>query len=232
MRRRHRIQIAALGAVLSLPVSAQMTLVPDTARAVYVTGRGAVSIAPDTARVDLGVYALDVDLSRAKSRADDVMGRLVALSLSLGIAEGDLNAASVYVSPRYDEKDALILVGYEVTRSLTATLRDLSKLEALFDGAIKAGANRDFDVTLSSSKEPELRKEALAKALEDAKAQAAFVAARLGVTIGGVRSVNLDKSSSAMYSAFMVSRSETFLPGEVRVEVEAAVTFYLKDAGE
>src|SRR5262245_35705284 len=87
-------------ALLSI-ASAQVTIVPDRARTVYVTGRGVLSVTPDTATVTLGVFARDADLKKAKGAVDSAIQRVIAVGERLQLKAGDLKTSSVNVSPQY-----------------------------------------------------------------------------------------------------------------------------------
>lgn len=105
-------------------------------------------------------------------------------------------------------------------------------LERLLDGAVGAGANRDFDVDLRSSRATQLKTEALALALANAKARADFAAAKLGLRVGAVRNVSLDRPGDVVSSAVGYSGSAArFLPGQIDVTAEASVTFVLDAPG-
>jgi len=215
---------------LSGAADAQITIVPDTSRRLSVDGVGEVSAPPDVATVSLGVYALEKDLEQAKGHVDGVMVRLIELASELGIDTADLKTSAVSVYAEYTTEDVPTFRGFEVTRSLTVELHDLTKLDALLDGAVKAGANRDFGVEIDSSRRDQLARQATRRAIEDAKRQAAEAAAQLGVTLTGVRSVNLNPRSGSNFSARVRSPAEGFfLPGEVTVESKVSVVFLLED---
>ena len=215
---------------LASEAGAQITFVPDTTRRLSVDGVGEVSAPPDIATVTLGVYALEEDLEKSKEQVDAVMTRLLQLASELEIQTADLKTSAVTVYPEYTTEDVPTFRGFEVTRSLTVELRDLTKLDALFDGAVKAGANRDFSVAIDSSQRDQLAREATRRAILDAKRQAAEAAKQLGVTLAGVRSINLNPQSRSTHSAASSGPGEgIFLPGEVTVEGRVSVVFLLED---
>jgi uncharacterized protein YggE len=217
------------GLLLPSAARAQITIVPDPARTIYVAGRGVVSVVPDTAEVTLGVAVRDVELKKAKTTVDSAMQRMIAVAEHLGIVPADMRTSSMNVAPQYGDDASRRFLGYDVTRSVTVTVRDLAKLEPLLDGAIDAGANREFDVSLSSSRFAQLKQEALSKAIADCRAQAEFAAAKLGLRVGAVRSASLTKASGGFASAYVTS-GPRFLPGQITVDAEAAVTFILDEA--
>lgn len=212
------------------PADAQIAFIPDTSQRISVDGLGEASGQPDIATVSLGVYALEKDLEQAKDQVDGVMARLLDLAADLGVETADLKTSAVSVYPEYTQEDVPTFRGYEVTRSLTVELRDLTKLDELFDGAVKAGANRDFGVVIDSSQREELAREATRRAIQAAKRQAAEAAKQLGVTLAGVRSVTVNPPSVSTYSAASYGPGEGFfLPGEVTVAEKVSVVFLLED---
>ncbi len=220
---------------LSGSASAQVTFVPDTGRVIHATGRATTAVAPDIATVSLGVWVADSEARRAKGAVDAVVAKVVSLARSLKVGESDLSTGAVNIEPRYDPDNPTRLRGYEVTRSVTVVLRELGSLDALLDGAVQAGANRDFDVELTSSRAEELRRDAVVRALADARTQANVAAEQLGVRVVGVRSIHL--SSSGGQGNFMASTTSyvsgqapaRFLPGVIRIAVEIPVVFLIVD---
>lgn len=234
VRRRSLVGFMLLfGCLAPRLVAAQVTIVPDTSRVIYVTGRASSVADPDIATISLGVWVADADAKRAKSSADSTISKIVSLATGLGVRDTDLKAASVNIEPRYDSDNPTRLRGYEVTRSVTIVLRNLASLDGLLDGAVQAGANRDFDIRLASSKAEDLKREAVTRALADAKAQASAAAESLGVRVGGVRSINLsgDAGRASSGSAATVAQysAAKFLPGMIRIDVEIAVIFMIED---
>jgi uncharacterized protein YggE len=213
--------------------TAQPAFPPDTTRTVSVTGRGSVTAVPDTASADVGVSVVDPDARKAKAAVDATVAKIVSLAKGLGVAEADLRTAAVNIEPRYDENNHARLRGYEVSQSVTAVIHDLTKLDAFLDGAVQAGANRDFNVTLSSSREVALRQQALRLAIDAAKEQADAAARQLNVRLGAVRSINLNPVSYggvSLASARAVgSDSARFLPGTLKIDADVSVVFLIED---
>jgi hypothetical protein len=183
--------------------------------------------------VELGVYVLHKDLAKAKTEVDGVMEKLIALAADLGIAPDQLEASPLNLYPSYSEEEVAAFLGYEVTRSLTVQLKDLSRLEPLLTAAVNAGANRNFNVRLTSSRRDELKREARRLAIEDAEAQAAAAAEQLGVTLTSVRSINLDPSSRVVTSSIGATYSweGRFLLGDVTEKATVQIVFLLDESG-
>src|SRR5262249_23745275 len=128
--------------------SAQQLFKPDNARSISVTGHGSVTAVPDMATADVGVSVVDSDARKAKASVDAGVTRILSLARAQGVAETDLKTAAVNIWPRFDDNNRTHPREYEVSQSVTVVIRDLSKMDAFLDGAVQAGANRDFNVTL------------------------------------------------------------------------------------
>jgi len=219
-------------ALVSSGVNGQVMIVPDTSRVIHVTGRSSVSVTPDIATVELGVFAVDPAAKKAKVVVDQTIGRIVQLARELQVAETDLITGAVNIEPRYADEHEAKMLGYQATRTVTVVLRDIGKLDALLDGAVAAGANRNFEVKLTSSNQEQLRQQALEAAVDAAKAQAQAIVQRLGARLGPVRAIDLEKApASTLYSATdVMTKVPRFLPGDIRVDAEVGLTFTLEDA--
>jgi uncharacterized protein YggE len=218
-------------ALASPTVAGQMTIVPDRTPSLSVVGTGEVIVQPDMARVSLGVYVFDRDLRKAKASSDGSVRRLLDVASSYGVKAAEVSSSGLNIIPKYSEAKEPEFLGYEVSRSIELTLRDLSRMDGLIDEAIQAGANRDFSVALQSSQERELRQKAVSLAVDDAKAQAARLAAGFGVSLGPVRSISPGgrNSGSVSYSVSSVSFGHgAFSPGSIRLSAEISVAFLLQ----
>jgi uncharacterized protein YggE len=206
----------------------------DSSRSISVRGRGSVTVAPDAATVSFGMYAREREVRQAKTRCDEILGGVLRLAKEMGIPESSIRTSAILVTPQYSTGPSPEFVGYDVTREITLELADLSRLDRVVDGAIAAGANRDFSVALKSSKEESLRKEALGKAIEDAKERARFAAGRLGAAVGPVRTISLDQGGvpispvGVRYATLATGGQGRFLPGTITVDAQIDVVFALE----
>jgi hypothetical protein len=119
--------------------------------------------------------------------------RVLALCKSLGIDPKRVNATRVQIQPEYswNEKDRKrVLLGYLVSRQVQVELRDLELLGTLLERAVDAGVNQVNDPVLDSSRRKDLERDALAKAVEDARLNADTLARAAGATLGPVRTLN------------------------------------------
>lgn len=166
-------------------------------RAIAVTAEGEAGVAPDLAVVSLAVTGQGKDLVPAR---DDVVTRssvVMATLRELGVAEGDLIAADVSISPEYDYRKSQKLVGYRVARPMTVKVRDLSRLGGILDGVVSAGANEVHGAQMSASDPSAAEHQALRSAFFAAQAKAAVLAEAAGVTLGAVIRIEEDAAGAA-----------------------------------
>ncbi len=140
------------------------------------------------------------------------------------MAPEDIRTTQLYLSPKYDESDDnWDLVGYEITRSLTVTLRDLKKLNELIDKSIEAGANRLEEIELSSSKEQESKDKTLAEAIMDAKQHATRLAEGFGAKLGKVLLIDANNRHTlvCILCYHQLSVKQRFSQEELRSQVRS-----------
>lgn len=210
-------------------VSAQLMFVPDPTPRITVDGSGVIVTAPDEAAVSLGVYVIDRDLQKAKVVSDSAIAKLLAVAAELGLKEEHVSTSSINIDPQYSDETTPQFLGYEVSRSMDVTITDLAKLDLLIDRAIRAGANRDFNISLRSSREKELKEQALVLAAQDARRQAEKIAGALGSKVGQVRQVGAASRGASAASASTLSYGRgTFKAANIRVEATLSITFVLE----
>ena len=213
-------------AVVLLPVALAFA---DEARprTVSVTGQGEVTAEPDLAHVVLGVEARRPALAEARTEVAAAVERLLALTKSLGIDPRLVNATRMQVQPEYrwNEKDRQrVLLGYFVSRQVQVELRNLEQLGTLLERAVDAGANQVSDPVLDSTRRKDLERDAMTRAVQDARQNAETLARAAGVKLGPVRVLSATpvgpvmpryRMAMAMAEASMPPE-ETFQPGVMK----------------
>jgi uncharacterized protein YggE len=192
-----------LTSVLALALAPLAAVAADEARprTVNVSGTGEVVAEPDLAHVTLGVEARKPTMAEARAAVSATVERVLALTKDLRIDPKLVNATRLQVQPEYswNEKDRKrVLLGYFVSRQVQVELRDLEQLGALLERAVDAGVNQVNDPVLDSSRRKSLEREAMARAVEDARLNAETLARAAGVKLGAVRSLNGSASAPPM----------------------------------
>jgi len=200
----------------------------DRPRTVSVSGSAEVAAEPDLAHVTLGVEARKPTMAEARTAVAATVDRVLALTRDLRIDPKQVNATRVQVQPEYswNEKDRKrVLLGYLVSRQVQVELRDLEQLGPLLERAVDAGVNQVNDPVLDSSRRKTLEREAMAKAVEDARLSAETLARAAGARLGAVRTLNGSSSAppmpmyrrgAVMADAAMAAPEATYQPGEMK----------------
>ena len=179
----------AMSAAMPAPALAADEKMP---RIISLSGHGEVRAAPDTAIVSIGV------LSQAGTAADALSANTAAMQAifdalkSAGIAAKDIQTSNFTVQPRYtynNEGKPPLLDGYDVSNSVTVTVRNIDRLGAVLDRAVSAGSNQINGVQLSVARPETLLDEARKLAVEDALRKAKVYAAAGKVELGDIRSI-------------------------------------------
>lgn len=196
-------------------------------RTVSVSGHGEVSAEPDIAHVSLGVEARRPSMAEARTEVAATVDRVLALTRSLGIDPRQVNATQVQVQPEYswNEKDRKrVLLGYMVSRQVQVELRNLEKLGTLVERAVDAGVNLVSDPVLDSSRRKDLERDAMTRAVQDARENAETLARAAGAKLGPVRAINASatgpvvpvfRGKVAMAEASMAPDA-SFQPGDMK----------------
>ncbi len=170
--------------LLGRPVQAQSVGVPGM-RQVTVVGHGETRGRPDTAHIQIGVETsastTGEALEQNNAQVEAVMNRLEAL----GVAEEDMQTRDFSIYPRYDDNGREV-TGYNVTNTISVTIRDLDQAGTLLDEVVEVGANRIYGISFSVETPDELLAQARDEALENARSKAESLAQGSNATLGEV----------------------------------------------
>jgi uncharacterized protein len=155
-------------------------------RWISVSADGEAAVAPDLAVVSFAVSGTGPELSPTRDEVNGRASAVLAKLRALGIADADLQAPDVAIQPEYDYRKGQRLVGYRVTRRMTAKVRDLDGLGDVLDGLIGAGANEVHGADMTAADPSAAEHQALEAAVGAARAKAEVLAAAAGVTLGAV----------------------------------------------
>jgi len=178
--------------ILTLLASPALALAQATERVVAVSGSGDVEVEPDRALVTVGVEAHNPALQSAQQQVSTVVERFLALCDQLHIPREQVKSSTANVQAEYDWNEVnreRRMIGYVVTRQIEVDLRQLDSLGPLMERAVNAGVNQVSPPQLGTTRADTLRREALAKATDDARLAAEAMAKTLGARVGKVRRI-------------------------------------------
>lgn len=178
---------------------------PSDTRTIAVRKTGDVEAPPDKAVLDLAVEARGDSASAVR---DDLSSRSADLRdalLEYGIPEADISTEEFRIYQRMDrrameedgvrpnaEADLEKYRFYEGTKSLTVDVQNVDETGDVIDVAVEAGADNVGRIlfTLSEETREQLREEAIATAVEDARSEAEYTAAEVGMSVVDARRVD------------------------------------------
>ena len=165
---------------------------------ISVSGSGRVTITPDIADLRLGVQVTKPTVKEARDAAASSMTKVIAALKAAGIAERDIQTSILSLQPVYDYSPNGAppkLIGYQLTNTVSATVRNLTRVADAVDGAMSAGATTMDGITFRVDDPSAAAKQARTAAMADAKAKAQTLASAAGVSITGVASISEGSSS-------------------------------------
>ncbi len=205
---------------------------------IWVTGQGKVSVTPDILSLNLSIEAQATTVAEAQSQAAEAMDRVMTALTDNGVAEKDIKTQyySIYPVRRWDDgKETLI--GYRVTNTVIAKIRDIDRAGAVIDAVAEAGGDltRINSISFSVDDPSAYQEEAREKAMADAKAKAEQLAALAGVTLGKPSyisewGIQVPYPLAVMEAAMSAPAVATPIsPGEVEVSLSIQVVYSIID---
>ncbi len=201
-----------------------------------VTGSATVYVEPNRVYLNLAIET-DEPYKNATEAYSEVILKAKKVIDELKREEGVVSIKTEYVSlhPLFNyvggEK---ILKGYVASYAFQVEISDIDKAGEIASKAVALGANRLYGLSfgLSDSEKKNAIKEAIGKAVDDARAKAEKLAESLGVKIVGVKSVILGTPTTIQYypkySGITLAVAETVPPMPIEsgkgVAVSATVT--------
>lgn len=162
-------------------------------RTISVSGQGEIQAEPDRALVMLGIESRKPKMEDARAQVAKTVEAVLKLTREMKIDQKYVRTTRVNVQPEYNwdnnarERN---LIGYYVSRQIEVDLRDLDKLGQLLERSFDLGVNQVGEPRLDSSKRRDLEREALAKAVADARLNAEVVAKAAGARLGPPRTIS------------------------------------------
>lgn len=211
-------------------------------RLIAVSGDGEVLVTPDRARLVMVAGAVEADLKVAEEQVNRMVRDYLVAAAKLGAQREQLRSTSVTVQPEYvwdDQARQQKLVGYRVQREIEVAISDLSRLGDYILSATEAGITQVQAPVLESSREDALEREALSKAVTDARSKAEVLAKTLGVSVGTPRTIRVTTGASQppiLYKAAAMRAEASFdsgnqqmgmAAGQIRIAASADVEFDL-----
>ena len=168
-------------------------------RTIKVTGKGTLSVKPDTTRLLLTVEGTELEYEQALERSAKQTKSIRSGLAGLGFAEDDLKTVSFQVDTKYegyqDEtgKWKQQFLGYQFSHSMKLEFpMDNERLGSILAMLVQSQAAPEFHIQYTIKEAEEVKREVLKRAVADSKEKAEIMAEAAGVTLGQL--LNMDYS--------------------------------------
>ncbi len=234
-----RCRIALLAVLLAPAAFAQQAAppsLPPDATLLQLQVEGQSQRAPDVATIDAGVVTRDADANAAMRANATRMQAVLAALKHAGVAERDLQTASISLQPQYvyDNNQPPKITGYEARNSVIVRLRDMARLGDVLDALVRQGANQITGPALSVDKPEAALDEARRAAIRQARERAELYAQAAGLKVRRIVSIAETAANSRpprpmpmRYAGIAAPEATPVASGENTLSVDLDVRFEL-----
>lgn len=215
-------------------------------RSITVTGNAEIKVVPDEVIIALGAQTQNMNLSSAKNENDKTVRAVLEITKKYGVEPKHVQTSRINIEPKYGYyNNKKTFEGYFVTKTITITLKDLSKFENILSGALEEGVNYVYNIQLRTTQLRQYRDKARIMAIRAAYEKAKALAGELGQKVGKPYTI-LETTSDYPYisnrtysqnslaagadatGADATGAGETLAPGEITVTSSVTVKFELE----
>jgi uncharacterized protein YggE len=207
------------------PLALLAATIPAYAGTITIEGRGEVRAVPDMAQINSGVTTQGATAREALDANTAAMADLIAALKDAGIETRDIQTSGFSVNPNYvysdarDENGYILppkINGYQVSNSVSVTVRALEELGTILDKSVNVGANTINGVSFSVADPSELYNQARKAAFADARSKAELYATAAGAKLGDLEAIS--ESQNINNPMPMYARAELASASPVPVE--------------
>ena len=205
---------------------------------IVVSGTGVASAEPDLALINLGVQVLSPSVGEALDTANGSLESILGVLAEYNVEESDTQTRYLNINTQYDYSSdgAPTVTGYQVTNELRVRVRDIGSLGEMITDVVNAGGDpvRVNGINFAIEDTAALEDDALALAVEDARARAERMAELSGVELGDLMAVSQGGGGAfpaqpAAFAESALARSATPIrTGDLEVTVSVQAVFGIK----
>jgi uncharacterized protein len=233
------MRIAVIALLLAMTLAGAVAAADtSTDHTITATGTGSVIGTPDRAQISLAVETENPDVKVAQAENAVIMTRVMDALIAAGIPKDGLKTTGYSIYPVYEEVKLPLgqkIKAYHVTNTLTITLHDVNRTGEVIDIGVANGINQASSIQflLSDEQSQVLRTEALKEATARAGDDAKTVASALGVTISGVKTVEVGGGyTPVLFQNYARAEaagavSTPIQPGDITVTATVTVTYLI-----
>lgn len=239
-----------------LALARSLVEVEPLRRTISVRGDADIKINPDYAVINLGADSWGKDLDETKRSNDERIRKVLSILAKEKIGSSDIQTGFIKVEPTYDNHYdrnsnpiGRLLIGYRVQKSLSVTLKDLSKFDEVLSAVQRGGANVLDGVEFFTTDLRKYRDQARTMAIKAAREKAEALSRELGMKVG--KAITIGEDHSNYWSSYWGGRnysnvsqnlaqnssgaggdgdgvSGTIAPGKITVTAGVSVSFEIE----
>lgn len=224
-----------IGPSIPLSVTSQQKGEP-----LIVTGVGKVSVAPDIAKVTIGIEETGSNLKSVQGNVNQKSKNLTDEIKKLGVGESDIKTVSYNVYPTYNyEVRPQTITGYRVATRYEITIEDFDKVNEILVKATEVGANSignvNFEINEKTKKEK--LQEAREEAVKEAKDKAEGLTRAAGISLGKIINISESQGFSPRPIEMFTAKEDSvgsapiqanIEPGETELSVMVSLSFEIR----
>ena len=208
---------------------------------IWVTGIGKITVVPDVAVLSLGVETQEATVAEAQQKAVEAMDAVMSVLSGYNVKDKDIKTQYFNIQAIYrwdNDKDQQILIGYRVTNTVTAKIRDLQGVGAIIDAAVIAGGDysRVNSIYFTVDEPEAYYEDGRGEAMVDANDKAEQLANLGGVKLGKPTYVNEYSgyiSPPIIYRDSEVANGASIpetpiSPGEMEIQITIQVVYSIR----
>jgi len=198
---RTKILIPSLFIIVAVALSACSASIQlgqtNQPRTISVNGNAQVILAPDIAYISIGVHSEAQTATQAVASNNTQTQAVIDAIKGQGVDAKDIQTTnfSVYQQEKFDPSGKSLGTYFMADNTVYVTMHDITKIGAILDAAISAGANNIYGITFDVQNKDAALATGRDQAMADAQAQAEQLAKAAGATLGEVQSISYYSSS-------------------------------------
>jgi uncharacterized protein YggE len=197
------------------------TTPPVAGKTITVSGDGSVTAVPDRATFSFTIDTRAKTASAALSQNSTDATAVIAALKQAGVTSANIQTSQVSLNPQTSQ-DGTTIVGYAASNSVTVRTA-LASAGTIVDAAVGAGANGVSGPSLDVSDQTSLYRDALHKAVDDAKLKAQALADAAGLSLGAVQTITEGGSATPFPISDKMSAAGAPIEAGTQ-EIQASVT--------
>jgi uncharacterized protein YggE len=145
-----------------------------------------VRVTPDRATIQISVQTKAPTAAAAANENASKQAAVIKSLRTLGLEDDQISTINynIYPEQQYEPNKEPIVVGYNVTNTLSVEVRKLSQIGSIIDATVSKGANMVTSLQFFASNTEEARRTAISSAVQKARLDAQAAARAASGTIG------------------------------------------------